>query len=713
VGANGVGKRGARASRPMGGRRALIVATALTAVSAVVGVGVSSSAVTPGPCGATGVLSGDSSLTCTYTTVGSDTFTVPAGVTETALVVVGGDGGHYFIMGDAAHSGSPAGDITGRLGGAGGQATATLALTPGQVLQVDVAGRGANGTAASRSGGMMNGPSGGSGGLGGFGGSSGGMTGGPGDANGANGGTAFNGGNGSGGGGSSDVRIDPGGCAAPTCALSTRALIGAGGGGGGGTGGQGNALGGAGGAGGGIAGSDGGATVDGGGRGFSGTGATQTAGGTGGLNAARHTAGQDPTDPRLGGDGANGTLAVGGAGGAGNMPCTDPKYDPTNCGPTHTTSGGGAGGGAGGGLYGGGGGSGGGSPFGGGGGAGGGGGGASGYVTSAALVGSLTPGVNGGTVNGGNGQITITWTAVQVSAPSATTGAASALTGTTASLSGTVNPGGAATNFTFEFGPTLSFGSITTIPSAGSGTTDVPVTGSLAGLTPNTTYYYRLVATSSVGTSFGAVRSFTTTGPAQAPTAVTGGAGSITNTSATLAGQVNPNRQQTAYTIEYGTTTAFGAITPVVALDGANGLEPVSAAVSGLSPDATYVYRVVATNATGTTAGVVMTFSTGPGGAPVVTTGAASGVTSTGAKIAGTVDSHGSPTGFAVEYGTTNSFGSISAVDNAGATNGAQSVSLTIGGLTPNTTYLYRLVATNANGTTAGTVGSVTTGPGG
>jgi hypothetical protein len=645
--------------------------------------------------------------------VGSDTFTVPAGVTQADFVAVGGDGGHYFIMGDAAHSGSPAGDITGPAGGSGGKATATLALTPGQTLQVDVAGRGANGTAASRSGGMMNGPSGGSGGLGGFGGSNGGVAGAAGDANGANGGTAFNGGNGSGGGGSSDVRIDPAGCGALACSLSDRVLVGAGGGGGGGTGGQGNALGGGGGNGGGATGDDGSTQVAGGGRGFSGSGATQTDGGIGGLNAARHTAGQDPTDPRLGGDGANGAPGAGGAGGSGNSPCTDPKYDANACGPTHTTSGGGAGGGAGGGLFGGGGGSGGGSPFGGGGGAGGGGGGASGYVTPNAIAGSLSSGVSNGATNGGSGQVTITWTPAQVSLPTATTGAASGVTDTAATVAGTVNPGGAATNFTFEFGTTLSFGSITTIPSVGSGTADVPVTASLSGLSGNTTYYYRLVATNSVGTSFGAAGSFTTTGPTQAPVAQTGAASAITSSGATLAGQVNPNRQQTAYAIEYGTSTSFGTLSPVVALDAANSPEPVSTTVSGLTADTTYYYRVVATNATGTTAGTVMTFSTGPGGTPIVTTGAASPVAATTATLGGSVDPHGSPTTFAFEYGTTNAFGSLSAVDNAGATDGEQAVSLPVMGLAPSTTYLYRLVATNANGTVAGAVLSFTTGPGG
>jgi Bacterial Ig-like domain (group 3) len=366
------------------------------------------------PCGITGTLTSSATLSCTYTTIGSGTFTVPDGVSSVDVVVVGAQGGHYFIAGDDAHNGSPEGDITGRPGGSGGQAAGTLTnLASGQVLQVDVAGRGINGTAASRSGGMNNGPSGGQGALGGFGGSNGGVTGGPGDASGGNGGTAVvNGGNGSGGGGSSDVRVAAAGCAALNCDLSTRVLVGAGGGGGGGTGGQGNALGGAGGDGGGTNGADGGVMVDGGNHGISAAGGTQTAGGAGGLNAARHANPPfpEPNDPRFGGDGANGSSGAGGVGGVGNLPCNG-VHNPPCQEPSRTTSGGGAGGGGGGGYFGGGGGSGGGGTFGGGGGAGGGGGGGSAFASAAVISPILTTGLNGGTINGGNGQVTITWTA--------------------------------------------------------------------------------------------------------------------------------------------------------------------------------------------------------------------------------------------------------------------------------------------------------------
>jgi protocatechuate 3,4-dioxygenase beta subunit len=410
--------------RPMS-RHAIVLVVVGVVLFALVGAGGVAGAAS-GPCGSTGVLSGTGPFTCTYDVVGSDTFTVPAGVTSGTFSVVGAVGGNYFIDGDAAHP-DPAGAITGNGGGGGGEAAGSLSVTPGEVLEVDVAGAGATGTAASRSGGMMNGPSGGSGALGGFGGSDGGVLGAAGDASGANGGTGFNGGNGGGGGGSSDVRVDPAGCAGLTCSLSDRVLVGSGGGGSGGTGGSGNAIGGAGGNGGDANGAPGSSTVAGGNAGVSGAGGTQAAGGAGGLNPGLHSPGANPNDPRYGGDGANGASGSGGAGGHGNLPCTGTQTPPCG-GASSTTSGGGAGGGAGAGFFGGGGGSGGGGTFGGGGGAGGGGGGGSSFaaatVTNPVLTAnanantsSVTTNSNGtesyttnGSVNSGNGQVTITWT---------------------------------------------------------------------------------------------------------------------------------------------------------------------------------------------------------------------------------------------------------------------------------------------------------------
>jgi hypothetical protein len=95
--------------------------------------------------------------------------------------------------------------------------------------------------------------------------------------------------------------------------------------------------------------------------------------------------------------------------------------------------------------------------------------------------------------------------------------------------------------------------------------------------------------------------------------------------------------------------------------------------------------------------------------APTVVTGAASAVTTSGASLAGTVNPNGTET-YTFEYGTTTTFGSLSAIDNAGDSNALQSITLPITGPAPNTTYRYRIVATNHNDTTTGIVRSFTTG---
>jgi molybdenum ABC transporter molybdate-binding protein len=460
-------------------------------------------------CGKTGVLSGSGTLTCTYSSVGSDTFTGPANVTQASFSVVGAMGGRYYIAGDPAHGGSPAGDITGLPRAGGGRVTATLSVTSGQVLEIDVAGAGENGTAASRSGGLNNGPSGGSGALGGFGGSYHGVRGGPGDAGGAAGGTAVNGGNGSGGGGSSDVRFAAGGCAALACPLAARLLVAAGGGGGGGVGGSGNAIGGAGGAGGGSSGDNGGSIVQGGAPGASGGGGGPAAGGAAGLEPGLQLPGANPADPRYGGDGTGGDLGAGGAGGAGNLPCTDPSLG-SNCGPSVTTANAGAGGGGGGGLYGGGGGSGGGSPS--GGGAGGGGGGGSSFAAAAATGVAIDTGANTGQVNAGNGQVAITWSGPALASPSITAKASASVPAggqisDSATLAGGSSPSGAITFRLFGPGDTSCANPLTSSVAAveGDGTyASAKITAKAPGAYRWTASYGGDAANNPAGTSCGA-----------------------------------------------------------------------------------------------------------------------------------------------------------------------------------------------------------------
>jgi hypothetical protein len=87
---------------------------------------------------------------------------------------------------------------------------------------------------------------------------------------------------------------------------------------------------------------------------------------------------------------------------------------------------------------------------------------------------------------------------------------------TNATLHGSVNPESAITNYYFEYGTTTGYGSYAPVGPpgqlAGWETSPVAVTASLAGLAPATTYHYRLVASSWVGTTTGTDHTFTTPG---------------------------------------------------------------------------------------------------------------------------------------------------------------------------------------------------------
>ena len=97
------------------------------------------------------------------------------------------------------------------------------------------------------------------------------------------------------------------------------------------------------------------------------------------------------------------------------------------------------------------------------------------------------------------------------SAPTATTGSAGSVTTSSATLNGTVNPNGASTAVTFEYGTTTSYGSTATAtPSPLTGTTEQSASAGLTGLAAETTYHFRVKTTNSAGTGYGNDASFTT-----------------------------------------------------------------------------------------------------------------------------------------------------------------------------------------------------------
>ena len=96
-------------------------------------------------------------------------------------------------------------------------------------------------------------------------------------------------------------------------------------------------------------------------------------------------------------------------------------------------------------------------------------------------------------------------------APSVTTVAASAITIDGATLNGTVNAQNDSTTVSFEYGPTIGYGTtVTAAESPVTGLTDQAVSYALSGLTPNTLYHYRAVGINSGGTITGSDRTFTT-----------------------------------------------------------------------------------------------------------------------------------------------------------------------------------------------------------
>ena len=310
----------------------------------------------------------------------------------------------------------------------------------------------------------------------------------------------------------------------------------------------------------------------------------------------------------------------------------------------------------------------------------------------------------------------------------------SSITQTTVTLDAQINPEYQKTQYEFEYaantesklfehegikvaGGELPAGSIAT-------GFEHSASASVTGLTPNTLYYYRVVAKNATGQAeqIPAVQSFTTS---SVPIAATGGAQSVTATTATLPGTVTPDGLPTTYYVEYGQTTRYGEQAPFPVGEAGAGASPVGVVVpvGRLEPGTTYHYRIVATNintakcyeigeaavrtkceeifnATGTyrtpqTAyGQDQTFTT-TASAPIITGLTATAVTQTTATISATLNPQVLPTDWTLQLGT--STGSLQSV-TSGSVSSTTPLELAVGSLTPGTTYYYRLTATNTNG---------------
>ena len=298
------------------------------------------------------------------------------------------------------------------------------------------------------------------------------------------------------------------------------------------------------------------------------------------------------------------------------------------------------------------------------------------------------PGVNG-------------WAQVVVTNP------ATLIASSSATLNGTVDPQGSTTSVYFQYGTTVSYG-LTTSPHNQTGNTYRNISADISGLSVNTTYHFRIVATNGGGTRYGSDRTFTTLSATGPPVVITNPATLVASFSATLNGSLDPHGLPTTIYFQYGTTTGYGLTTAPQSHSGNTYLN-INANISSLSANITYHFRIVATNGAGTRYGVDRTFTaltaTGP---PVVTTNLATNKTTSSATLNGSLDPHGLTTSVYFQYGTTTSYGHATPLQSQTG-NTFRNFTANIGGLARNTTYHFRIVATNSVGTRYGSDRTFTT----
>ena len=190
--------------------------------------------------------------------------------------------------------------------------------------------------------------------------------------------------------------------------------------------------------------------------------------------------------------------------------------------------------------------------------------------------------------------------------PIVATTAATAITCTGATLNGSVNPNGLATNYHFEWGTTVAYGNSTSTVSAGSGNTTINVSAPVTGLIAGTTYHFRVVAVNTDGSSNGTDMTFA---PCTAAV-ITTAASSITMVSASTGGNVTTDGGSTVTARGVcWATTANPTIAGSHTTDGA-GTGTFVSSLTGLTANTLYHVRAYATNATGTSYGNDLTFTT-------------------------------------------------------------------------------------------------------
>ncbi|WDT74630.1 MAG: fibronectin type III domain-containing protein [Candidatus Manganitrophus sp.] len=241
-----------------------------------------------------------------------------------------------------------------------------------------------------------------------------------------------------------------------------------------------------------------------------------------------------------------------------------------------------------------------------------------------------------------------------------------------------------------EYGTTTAYGA----SSALNTTLVTSHTRTLSNLSPSTTYHYRIIskdAADNIATS--GDRIFTTPAPPDTtpPTFSGIAAGNLTGNSATISWTTN---ELADTQVQYGTTTAYGSTTTlnsVLSTSHSQGL-------TGLSASTTYHYRVLSKDAAGnlaTSGDNTFTTSAPPDTTPPTLSAISAGsITSSSVTISWTTNELSDTQ---VQYGTTTAYGSSSVLNTTLATTHSERLT----GLTPDTTYHYRVLSKDGSGNLA------------
>jgi len=316
-----------------------------------------------------------------------------------------------------------------------------------------------------------------------------------------------------------------------------------------------------------------------------------------------------------------------------------------------------------------------------------------------------------------------------INSPTVSTNGATNILRDSAVLNAVVSPNNDLTSVWFEYGTSSGYFNMTTSPqNIGSGNSGLNTSANVYGLSPNITYYFRVVARNSAGTNYGTILSFTTgfSGGGRSgssgfePIVTTNYASNISRDTVTLNATVNPNGSFTNAWFEYGNSPSSMTLSSSIQSVGSGNFNyNISSNIINLLPNNTYYYRVIAQNtnsiAYGITLSFTTTFASGTSSlGPNVTTLEATNVGLTKARLNAMVDPNNVSTDVWFEYNSSaNQIFRVTPTRSAGQSNYAIKVSAEVADLLPNTLYDFRIVGKNLYGTNYGSQMSLFTSLGG